>query len=576
MIFTKLKKKTLTSHLIVAGLILNFGISHSYAEDLPVNKETEVVSEEKKIQARLAEIAAEARAAEREKNGYYVERKSYGTGKETEPPRYVKQANKTWLKDFDSFLDTNWLDLGLEQRFRYEYRENDFRRGARATERTRQRDDARGSITLDEPILLRTRAYIGIKNILDPFRFALEIQDSRTNRGGYIHEAETRDTNDLHILQAYLELNFKETFLGKDPLGNDRPIWIRGGRHAWEAGDRRLIARNEWRNTTNNFYGLRANIGDKKNDWQLELHAVNPVQRVADGNDQTDKSQEFYGAILNYRGWSDIVTFEPSYFLLNQDGKKVTLNATTGLSQPTANRVDREIHTALFRAYGVIPSTQFDFDGAYNKQWGKVQREVTRDRADYIEVDHDAHAYNFEIGYNVKHPWKPRVSTFYGMATGDQGQSNDRSPMERFERLFGFARPWSNDDYIQMENIRTNKVRLEFDPKISFLDNVKVDTGFSWYRLDSATDRWNAGGDVRDASGQSGRDLGKEYDLRVRFPINQYASLNLGYAYFWGGNFVTSPETFRKVTTNDATNLQTPNRSSDSEFFYAELTLLGF
>ncbi len=184
MIFTKLKKKTLTSHLIVAGLILNFGILHSYAEDLPVNKETEVVSEEKKIQARLAEIAAEARAAERERNGYYVERKSYGTGKETEPPRYVKQVNKTWLKDFDSFLDTNWLDLGLEQRFRYEYRENDFRRGARANERTRQIDDARGSITLDEPILFRTRAYIGIKNILDPFRFTLEIQDSRTNRGG--------------------------------------------------------------------------------------------------------------------------------------------------------------------------------------------------------------------------------------------------------------------------------------------------------------------------------------------------------------------------------------------------------
>ena len=568
--FTKLKNKTLTSHLIVAGLILNFGISYSYAEDLPVNKETEVVSEEKKIKARLAEIAAETRAAEREKNGYYVERKSYGTGKETDPPRYVKQANKTWLKDFDSFLDTNWLDLGLEQRFRYEYRENDFRRGARRQERTRQIDDARGSITLDEPILLRTRAYIGIKNILDPFRFALEIQDSRTNRGGYIHEFETRDTNDLHILQGYLELNFKETFFGKDPLGNDRPIWIRAGRHAWEAGDRRLIARNEWRNTTNNFYGLRANIGDKKNDWQLELHAVNPVQRVADGEDKTDKSQEFYGAILNYRGWSDIVTFEPSYFLLKQDGNKVTLNAATGLQQSTANRVDREIHTALFRAYGVIPSTQFDFDGAYNKQWGKVQREVTFNQADYIEVDHDAHAYNIEIGYNVKHPWKPRVSTFYGMATGDRGQSNDTTPMERFERLFGFARPWSNDDYIQMENIRTNKVRLEFDPKISFLDNVKVDTGFSWYRLDSATDRWNAGGDVRDASGQSGRDLGKEYDLRVRFPINQYASLNLGYAYFWGGNFVTSPATFR------APGLETPNRSSESEFFYAELTLLGF
>jgi hypothetical protein len=555
----KLKNKSLASHLIVAGLILNFGNSYVHAEDLPVNKETEVISEEKKIKARLAEIAAEARVAEREKNGYYVERKSYGTGKETDPPRYVKQANKTWLKDFDSFFDTNWLDVGLEQRFRYEYRDNDFRRRD-------QTEDKRGSQTLDEPILLRTRAYIGIKNILDPFRFALEIQDSRQNRGGYIHEAETRDTNDLHILQAYLELNFKETFLGKDPLGNDRPIWIRAGRHAWEAGDRRLIARNEWRNTTNNFYGFRANIGDKKNDWQLELHAVNPVQRVADGNDQTDRSQDFYGAILNYRGWSDVVTFEPSYFLLKQDGNKVTLNATTGLPQSTANRVDREIHTGVLRAYGVIPATPFDFDGSYNKQWGRVQRELST--SNYTRVDHDAHAYNFEIGYNVKHPWKPRVSTFYGMATGDRAQqSNDTTPMERFERLFGFARPWSNDDYIQMENIRTNKVRLEFDPKISFLDNVKVDTGFSWYRLDSATDQWNAGGRLEDRTGGSGRDLGKEYDLRVRFPFNQYASLNLGYAYFWGGDFVTS--TSRRITGAS-------NRSSESEFFYAELTLLGF
>ena len=557
----KLKNKSLASHLIVAGLILNFGNSYVHAEDLPVNKETEVISEEKKIKARLAEIAAEARVAEREKNGYYVERKSYGTGKETDPPRYVKQANKTWLKDFDSFLDTNWLDLGLEQRFRYEYRDNDFRRRD-------QTEDKRGSQTLDEPILLRTRAYIGIKNILDPFRFALEIQDSRQNRGGYIHEAETRDTNDLHILQAYLELNFKETFLGKDPLGNDRPIWIRAGRHAWEAGDRRLIARNEWRNTTNNFYGFRANIGDKKNDWQLELHAVNPVQRFRDADDKTDKSQDFYGAILNYRGWSDIVTFEPSYFLLKQDGNKVTLNATTGLPQSTANRVDREIHTGVLRAYGVIPATPFDFDGSYNKQWGRVQRELST--SNYTRVDHDAHAYNFEIGYNIKHPWKPRVSTFYGVATGDQRTglaSSDTTPMERFERLFGFARPWSNDDYIQMENIRTNKVRLEFDPKISFLDNVKVDTGFSWYRLDSATDQWNAGGRLEDRTGGSGRDLGKEYDLRVRFPFNQYASLNLGYAYFWGGDFVTS--TSRQITGAS-------NRSSESEFFYAELTLLGF
>ena len=551
----KLKNQSLATHLMLAGLILNFGNSYVHAEDITVAKERNTVSVEKKIQLRLTDIGEETGAADRAENSYYVERKSYGTAKETDPPRYVKQANKTWLKNYESFADNDWLDLGLEQRSRYEYRDNDFRRND-------QRDDKRGSQTLDEPLLLRTRAYIGIKNILDPLRFALELQDSRQNRGGYIHEVETRDTNDLHVLQGYLELNFKKTFLGKDPLGNERPFWIRAGRHAWEAGDRRLIARNEWRNTTNNFYGLRANIGDKKNDWQLELHAVNPVQRFSSADDKTDKSQDFYGAILNYRGWSDVVTFEPFYFLLKQEGSKVRFD-NNGAPAASSAKVDREINTAGLRAYGVIPETQFDFDGSYNKQWGKVER------LDIGNVNHDAHAYNIEIGYSIKHPWKPRMSAFYGLATGDQNrtQNNDATQMERFDRLFGFARPWSNDDYIQMENIRTPKIRLEFDPKISFLDNVKVDTGFSWYRLDSATDRWNAGGNLEDFIGNSGTDLGKEYDLRVRFPFNQYASLNLGYAYFWGGNFVTS--TSRQVAGAS-------NRSSESEFFYAELTLLGF
>lgn len=174
------------------------------------------------------------------------------------------------------------------------------------------------------------------------------------------------------------------------------------------------------------------------------------------------------------------------------------------------------------------------------------------------------------MGYTFKHAWKPRVSASYGLATGDKSTpvaANDRGDNQRFERLFGFARPWSNNDYIQMENIRTPKVHLEFDPKVSFLENVKVDTSFSWYRLDDATDRWNAGNNLRDRTGNSGKDLGKEVDLRVRFPINQYASLNIGYAHFWAGDFVK--DTSRSVAGQ-------ADRDDSSDFFYTELTLLGF
>lgn len=510
---------------------------------------------QKKVKARLDEIKAEEKAAAIAANGHFVDRKSYGTQKETDPPRYVKQANKTWLRDYDAFADVDWLDLGLEYRARYEYRDNDFRR----------RDE-----NLDQPILLRTRAYVGVKNILDPLRFAIELQDSRRNNGDYTRDFDTRDINYLHVLQGYFELNFKDSFLGKDDLGNARPAWVRYGRHAWEAIDRRLIARNEWRNTTNNFQGLRGNIGDKKNDWQLEWFAVQPIQRFTRSNDEVNRSQDFYGVIGDYRGLSQYVTFEPYYLLLKQDGSKVKYD-NDGRDVAASAKVDREIHTGGLRVFGNIPNSQFDYDASYIKQWGDAQRLVG---TSLIKVDHDAYAYNAELGYTFKHPWKPRFSVFYGVASGDRTTpaGADRTDSGRFDRLFGFARPWSNDDYIQMENIRTPKVRLEFEPKVPFLDRVQVDTGFSWYRLDQASDRWNAGGDLRDRTGNSGRDLGKEYDLRIRFPLNQYASVNLGYAHFWAGDFV------KDAPSANAANIGnfTQNRSTDSDFFYSELTLLGF
>jgi sulfur carrier protein ThiS len=551
--YMQLKKISLA--LATAG-VWWLGNGVASAEEVQLAEtQVEDVEQQKKVKARLEEIKAEEKAAAIAANGHFVDRRSYGTQKETDPPRYVKQANKTWLKDYDSFADVDWLDLGLEYRARYEYRDNDFRR----------RDE-----NLDEPILLRTRAFVGVKNILDPLRFAIELQDSRRNNSDYTRDFDTRDINYLHVLQGYFELNFKDSFLGKDDLGNARPAWVRYGRHAWESIDRRLIARNEWRNTTNNFQGLRGNIGDKKNDWQLEWFAVQPIQRFTRENDEVNKSQDFYGVIGDYRGLSEYVTFEPYYLLLKQDGDKVKYD-TDGRPAVASAKVDREIHTGGLRVYGNIPGTQFDYDASYIKQWGDVQRLVG---TSLIKVDHDAYAYNAEVGYSFKHPWKPRFSVFYGVASGDKTTPSgaDRTDSGRFDRLFGFARPWSNDDYIQMENIRTPKIRLEFEPKVPFLERVQVDTGFSWYQLDQASDRWNAGGDLRDRTGRSGRDLGKEFDLRVRFPLSQYASLNLGYAHFWAGDFV------KKAPSANADNIRnfTQNRSSDSDFFYTELTLLGF
>lgn len=562
----QLKKISLA--LATAGVWwLGNGVASAAEEVQLAETQVEDAEQQKKVKARLEEIKAEEKAAAKAANGYYVERRSYGTQKETEPPRYVKQLNKTWLKDYDSFADIDWLDIGFEYRARYEHRDNDFRRAQE---------------NIDDPLLLRSRAYLGLKNILDPFRFAVEVQDSRRNHSDYTRSNDTRDVDKADVLQAYLELYYKDSIFGKDDLGNSRPFWVRGGRLAWESLDRRLIARNEWRNTTNTFQGVRANIGEKKNDWQLEAFAVQPVQRFTDKLDEVDHSQNFYGVIGDWRRWSEYVTIQPYYFLLKQNGDKVEYDTNGNLysdrsvytaAQQNQATIDREIHTGGVRVFGVVPGTQWDYDANYAKQWGHQQRFISN-AIGYRNVDHDAFAYNAEVGYSFKHPWKPRVSASYGVASGDKttASGTDFSDNGRFDRLFGFARPWSNNDYIQMENIRASKVRLEFDPQVPYLNNVKVDTGFSWYRLDDPTDRWNAGANLRDRTGKSGSDLGKEFDLRVRFPLNQYASLNLGYAHFWAGDFV------KNAVSANATNIATfdQNRSNSSDFFYTELTLLGF
>lgn len=551
---------------------LGNGVASAAEEVQLAETQVEDAEQQKKVKARLEEIKAEEKTAAKAANGYYVERRSYGTQKETEPPRYVKQLNKTWLKDYDSFADIDWLDIGFEYRARYESRQNDFRRALE---------------NIDDPLLLRSRAYLGLKNILDPFRFAVEVQDSRRNHSDYNDSTDRRLSNDpkdidhADFLQAYLELYFKESIFGKDDLGNNRPFWVRGGRLAWEDLDRRLIARNEWRNTTNTFQGIRANIGEKKNDWQLEAFAVQPVQRFANQLDQVDHAQKFYGLVGDWRGWSEYVTIQPYYFYLKQNGNRVEYDGNgTAYSdrsvysalRQTQAQVDREINTGGVRVYGVVPGTQWDYDASYSKQWGEVQRYIGNlATGRYINVDHDAYAYTAELGYTFnKHSWKPRFSGSYGVASGDKVSgttATDTSDNQGFDRLFGFARPWSNNDYIQMNNIRAAKIRAEFDPKVPFLDNVKVDTGFSWYRLDSATDRWAAGNNLQDVTGNAGRDLGKEFDLRVRFPINQYAALNLGYAHFWAGDFV---KTTSRLVAGQA------NRSDTSNFFYTELTLYGF
>ncbi len=428
---------------------------------------------------------------------YFVKSRGYSSNPESDPPQYVHQLDRTGI---EAFKDLNWIDAGLNYRMRFESRKNDFRRS---------RD------TTDNVFLSRTQAYFGIKEIADPFRFAIEIQDSRRHNSKF--RQFSGDVNKVDLFQGYGELYFK------NPSFLDRPISIRAGRMAYEVIDRKMFSRDEWGNTGTNFQGFRAIIGKRKNDWQFDSFALQPIDKEIEAADRRNKDMWIYAAILNWRRWSDVVTIQPFYFRLDQRKTNQTDN--------------RLINSPGLRFYGLVGDTEIDYDFIGVYQFGESAQE-----------QHQAYAFASEIGYTQKHLWEPRYSLVYGYASGDKNPNDNKT--QRFERFYGFNRPWSNSNHIEWENLEAIKTRVEFKPA----KKIKIESSYSFYWLASASDGWTRG-NLRDETGANGKAIGQDFDFRTHFPISNYLKATLGYAHFIPGKFA------RNV-----------GRSGSSDFIYLELT----
>ena len=468
---------------------------------------------------------------------YHRRSDSYATNPESDPPRYVRRLSDIGV---DAFKDLTWLDVGLEWRTRYEHRHNDIRYVEGGN---------------NDPIFLRSRAWLGIRDILDPFRFAVEFQDSRVvnNR----HVTTDQERNEYDLINAYGELYFKNG-LGVDDRNQNRPVRFRVGRFAYETTDRRFIARNEWRNTTNSFEGFRLNLGREANDWELDLFGMQPVKRLQTKFDEANDHLWTFGAIGHWRKWSDIVTFQAYYMGQKQTADPNGFTAT--------NRLDREIHMPGFRAYGKV-ANWFDFDVSYNHQLGFSG-----------PLRQNAQGYTVEVGRTFDYPWKPRIMGFYGYASGDRNPNDGED--NRFDRFFGFARPWSADHYVIYENLKAPKVRMELQPT----SKLGFELTYAWYWLASSRDRMFdiLGGNIsntvrdpgfnRDRTGQSGDFGGHAFEGRIRYQVNSRISTVLGYTHFTAGEFVknriaaTSCEVLQKHPCTD-------QRSGNTDFLYFEVLI---
>lgn len=424
--------------------------------------------------------------------------RAWGVRLETEPPGYVKTVDQFGLAGLESL---NWLEFGLEQRTRFEFRS----------------DSRRPDLSDDEQFLLRSRVYIGVRDILDPLRFAVEFQDSRQFHSDFPER--DRDVDEAEFIQAFAELYFE------DALGDGHPLQLRAGRMSLEYVDRRLVARNRWRNTTNAFDGFRLRLGRPSADWQFDVFAVQPVERRLASPDHPDEERWFYGLTGAWRRWSQRITLEPYYFVLHEDRKD-------------RDRPDREIHTLGLRAFGPIYGTQFDYDFDTAFQFG-----------DDGERRQRAFALYGEVGYTFQHAWRPRVSASFAYASGDRDPEDGLS--ERFDRLFQATHGPSTSDLFSWQNVISPKIRLTLHPT----SRLRLDTSYGAYWLASDNDAWLIPG-RRDPSGNSGDFVGQEAELRTRYRIDPRVELEAGYSHLFPGTF------FRNT-----------GPAEDGDFFYVQTTV---
>lgn len=437
----------------------------------------------------------------------YTAARSNGTTPEADPPSYARRLADTELGRLGlgrqgRLAWLGWLDVGLETRVRLEARESDYTRAG----------------DLDTlPLLQRVRAYLGLREVLDPLRLSLEVMDSRRFHGSGLPE-DDREVNALEPVQGFVELYFART------LGEALPLRVRFGRMALELVDRRLVARNNWRNTANTFDGARVTLGTRKGPLEVDVIALAPVERKLYELDRARPGQWLYGAVGTVK-LAPALVVQP-YFL--------------GLEEtPREGSRGRSVQAPALRAHGLAAAVDYDLDVV-------LQTGTDQGRG------HLALGLTAELGVTARVLGTLRASVSYAHATGDR---DARGPTNhRFHRMFGFARPFSNNLTFQWENLRAPKLRLALEPR----PGLRVDGGYGAYWLDSPTDRWNAPG-LRDERGASGTFLGHELDVVTRARLVSRVDVQAGYAFF-------APGAFPRAL----------GRSRDGHFAYLELVVRAF
>jgi hypothetical protein len=376
--------------------------------------------------------------------------------------------------------DSNGFHLSGSVRLRYEAIANQPRIGYN------QDDD-----------LVNLRTTILAKYQSGPFTIGGELWDSRVYGGNNGTPITTGEVNTLEMVQAFVGV--------KGSLGSTK-LTLQAGRFMLNLGSRRLVGADEYRNTTNGYTGLRADLSSRNGIAATAVYVLPQQRRPDDLASMRSNAVAFDREGFDLVLWGGLIAKAHAVGAITAEASFYHLGERDVPGRPTR---DRSLDTYGGRLMRDPAAGTFDGEVEAFYQSGTVSVSTTPGAARLPVSAWFVHA---AAGYTFPGAWKARLSAQYDQASGDGSPGTYR----RFDTLYGMRRsdlaPAGLYNAVGRANISTPGLRIEIAPSSRW-------DAFATYHalwLASQTDSFSTTG-VRDATGRSGAFAGHQFDGRFRW-----------------------------------------------------------
>lgn len=414
----------------------------------------------------------------------------------------------------DAAIDSPELvSLGGSYRVRYETLNHPYRAGATGSD-----EILVGRLLLNARVTLRS------------FYVNLEFEDSRQQLADSGSALGTDSVNTLEPLQMLAGMRFD------DVLSRGARLDVSAGRMTIDVGGRRLVSRNNFRNTINAYTGVHA-LWKSADGFEARAFYVEPVQRKpSDLASLLDNDSELDSESSDVSLWGLFGATPEVFGDVKAEAYFYGLRTRDHVGIPAA---DRDIYTPGFRLYRTPVAQSWDFETEAAYQFG-TSRQTTA-ATDTRDLQHRAGFFHGEIGYTWSGKLLPRVELFYDYASGDDDPSDNEN--NRFDTLYGSRSfdygPTGIYGALARANLNSPGLRLEAKP----LPNLSGRVGYRAVWLASSRDQYTTAR-LQDRTGNSGDFVGHQLDAQIQYTLLPgNLVLEFGGAYLAHGEFLeTAPD----------------------------------